>query len=204
MTRRQLLGVLTGFSLSLAIVAPAHALDPNSATTLVDSAIHDVYSAMAGKKLSRQQRVAVLDSMIHRYADIEQTSQTLVGPSWSNASQSDQAAFQNTLVAYMLALWSEPLGDLSPDQKVAVIKAVPKGDQVLVESAATAPNEEPTYLEWTVSSASDGRPFIADVSVEGVSLIRVMRSDFSAVLFANSGRLDGLIAGMKQKIQAVN
>jgi phospholipid transport system substrate-binding protein len=204
MTRRRLLGVLTGFSLSVAVAVPAHALDPNSASTLVDSAIHDVYSAMAGKKLSREQRVAVLDSMIHRYADIEQTSQALVGPSWRNASPSDQAAFQNTLVAYMLALWSEPLGDLSPDQKVSVIKAVPKGEQVLVESAATAPNEDPTYLEWTVSSASDGHPFIADVSVEGVSLIRVMQSDFSAVLFANSGRFDGLIAGMKQKINTVN
>lgn len=204
MTRRQWFGVLAGISFGFAIVAPAYALDPNSASTLVDSAIHDVYSAMAGKNLSRQQRVAVLDSVIHRYANIERTSEDLVGPSWENASQSDQAAFQNTLVAYMLALWSEPLGDLSPDQKVSVIKAVPKGDRVLVESAATAPHEEPTYLEWTVASDPDGHPFIADVSVEGVSLIRVMRSDFSSVLFANSGHLDGLVAGMKRKIQAVN
>lgn len=204
MTRRQWFGGLAGIAFGFTIAAPAYALDPSSAATLVDSAIHDVYSAMAGKNLSRQQRVAILDSMIQRYADIEKTSEVLVGPSWDHASSSDQTAFENTLVAYMLALWSEPLGDLSPDQKVSVIKAVPHGDQVLVESAATAPHEEPTYLEWTVSSAPDGRPFIADVSVEGVSLIRVMRSDFSSVLMANSGRLDGLIAGMKRKIQTVN
>ncbi|MBV8536173.1 MAG: ABC transporter substrate-binding protein, partial [Alphaproteobacteria bacterium] len=55
-----------------------------------------------------------------------------------------------------------------------------------------------------VASTADGHPFIADVSVEGVSLVRVMRSDFSSVLFANAGRLDGLIAGMRQKIRSVN
>ena len=204
MTRRHLFSVLAAFSLNFAITAPAWALDPNNATTFVDSAIRDVYTAMAGKNLSRQQRVAVLDSAIHRYANIEQTSEYLIGPSWSRASSPDQTAFQNMLVAYMLALWSEPLGDISPDQKISITGAAAKGDRVLVESAATAPHEQPTYLEWTVASTPDGHPYIADVSVEGVSLIRVMKSDFSSVLFANAGRLDGLIAGMKRKIQAVN
>ncbi len=204
MTRRLLLAVLAGLSLSVVFDTSARAVQPDEAAAFVDSAIQDVYTAMAGKNLSREQRVVVLDSMIHRYANIEKTSETLIGQSWSNASSSDQAAFQQTLVAYMLALWSEPLGELSPGQNISITGSVAHGDKVLVESAATAPHEDPTYLEWTVSSSADGHPFIADVSVEGVSLIRVMKSDFSSVLFANSGRLDGLIAGMQRKIQAVN
>jgi len=204
MTRRLLVGVLAGLSLSLAIGTSAHAVQPDEAAAFVDSAIHDVYDAMAGKSLSHEQRVAVLDSMIHRYANLEKTSETLIGPSWDNASASDQSAFQQTLVAYMLALWSEPLGDISPGQRISITGSVAHGDNVLVESAATAPREDPTYLEWTVASAPDGHPFIADVSVEGVSLVRVMKSDFTSVLFANAGRLDGLIAGMQRKIRSVN
>jgi len=205
MTRRRLLvGVLAGLSLSIAASASARAVQPDEAAALVDSAIQDVYTAMAGKNLSREQRVAVLDSMIHRYANIEKTSETLIGPTWNSASSSDQAAFQQTLVAYMLALWSEPMGDITPGQKISITSSVAHGDKVLVESAATAPHEDPTYLEWTVASAADGHPFIADVSVEGVSLVRVMKSDFTSVLFANAGHLDGLIAGMQRKIHSVN
>ena len=204
MTRRLLVSVLAGLFLSSAIGTSAHAVQPDEAAAFVDSAIQDVYTAMAGKKLSHDERVAVLDSMIHRYANIEKTSETLIGPTWNMSSPSDQATFQQTLVAYMLALWSDPMGDITPGQKVSITSSVAHGDKVLVESAATAPHEDPTYLEWTVASTADGHPFIADVSVEGVSLVRMMRSDFSSVLFANAGRLDGLIAGMQRKIRSVN
>lgn len=204
MTRRVIFSLLAGFSLTFAAVPPALALDPDGATAFVDAAIHDVYGSMAGKNLSSQERVAVLDSVIHRYANIERTSEDLIGPSWGRATESDRTAFESTLVAYMLALWGQPLGDISPGQKVIVTGAVQKGDRVLVRSAASAPHEQPTYLDWTVESTMDGHPFIADVSVEGVSLMRVMKSDFSSVLFANAGRLDGLIAGMRRKIGTVN
>jgi ABC-type transporter MlaC component len=204
MTRRVVFSLLAGFSLTFAAATPAHALDPDGASAFVDAAVNDVYGSMAGKHLTSQQRREILDSVIHRYTNIEWTSENLVGPSWDKASESDRTAFESTLVAYMLAMWSQPLGDISPGQKIIVTGAVKKGDLVLVRSAATAPHEQPTYLDWTVVSTPDGHPFIADVSVEGVSLMRVMKSDFSAVLFANAGRLDGLIAGMRRKIGAVN
>lgn len=204
MPRRVIFSFLAGFSLSVTAVTPALALDPESAASFVDAAIHDVYGSMAGKHLTPQERTEILNSVIHRYANIEKTSENLIGPSWDRASDSDRSAFESTLVAYMLALWSQPLGDISPGQKIVVTGAVQKGDRVLVRSAATAPHEQPTYLDWTVESTTDGQPFIADVAVEGVSLMRVMKSDFSSVLFANAGRLDGLIAGMRRKIGAVN
>lgn len=204
MARRLLLVVFVSLSLSVVFGTSARAVQPDEAAAFVDSAIQDVYTAMAGKHLSHEERVAILDSMIHRYTNIEKMSETLIGSSWGRASSSDQAAFEHTLVAYMLALWSDPMGDITPGQKVSITHSVAHGDKVLVESAAAAPHEDPTYIEWTVASAADGHPFIADVSVEGVSLVRVMKSDFSAVLFANSGHLDGLIAGMQRKIRAVN
>ncbi|MBV8538515.1 MAG: ABC transporter substrate-binding protein, partial [Alphaproteobacteria bacterium] len=156
MTRRLLVSVLAGLSLSLAIGAPAHAVQPDEAAAFVDTAIQDVYTAMAGKKLSHEQRVAILDSMIHRYTNIETMSATLIGPTWSRASSLDQTAFQQTLVAYMLALWSDPMGDITPGQKISITSSVAHGDKVLVESAAAAPHEDPTYLEWTVASTADG------------------------------------------------
>lgn len=204
MTRHVTFGLLAGFSLAVAAATPAWALDTDSATALVDAAIHDVYGSMAGKHLSREERTALLNSAIQRYVNIERTSEDLIGPSWDRASATDRTTFENTLVAYMLALWGEPLGDISPGQKVVVTGAVQKGDEVLVQSTANAPHEQPTYLNWTVKGTPDGHPFIADVSVEGVSLMRVMKSDFSSVLFANAGRLDSLIAGMRRKIGAVN
>ncbi len=202
MTRRMAVALIVGVTLGFTAATPARALDPAVAAAFVDTAIHDVYASMAGKHLSLEQRAAVLDSVIHRYANIERTSQDVTGPTWSKASTSDRTAFEETLVAYMLAQWSGPLGDISPGQQISITGAVARGERVLVRSAAAAPHEDPTYVDWTVESTTDGRPFIADVSIEGVSFIRVMRSDFSSVLFANAGRLDGLIAGMRRKIQA--
>lgn len=204
MNRRGLLAVFAAVAFGLmAIATPARAADAEDAAGFVDTVIHEAFSALAGQKLNREERTKILAGLLERYVNFEKTSQDLLGRSWAVASEADQATFRKTLFAYMLALWSAPMGDVSPGQAILVKSAEPRGEKFLVHSIAMSPGEDPTPVEWIVGSADD-RFFVSDVSIEGVSLIRVMKSDFTSVLFANSGRLGGLIAGMQKKIQSVN
>jgi ABC-type transporter MlaC component len=192
------------FGAGAAPARAADALDQQHAADFVTGVIHDAFAALAGKTLSREERADVLATLIQHYANLERTSQDLLGRSWASASDSDQTLFRQTLLAYMLAVWSEPLGDVSPTEQITVTGAEPRGDRMVVKSLASSPGEQPTPVEWIVGTSPDDRLFVADVSVEGISLIRMMRSDFTSVLFANAGHLGGLIAGMQKKIQSVN
>jgi len=206
MMRQVFRGIVFAFLIYVAAApsARAQAPDPIDASTFVTTMVHEFFDTLAGKQLSREERVRFLDHLIHTYGDIRSTSEALLGRSWGRATDDEQLQFQRTLVAYMLAMWSSSLTDVSEQEKIVVTGARPEGKYVLVRSTAMAPGEDPTYVEWQIGRGQDDRMFVADVSVEGVSMVRIMKSDFSSVLVANSGRLGGLIAGMQKKIDAVN
>jgi ABC-type transporter MlaC component len=193
--------VLFAFS---ALPASAQPVDAGSAGKFVTLMVDDFFGTFAGKKLSRDDRARYLDGLMQRFCNVQKTSEALLGRSWGRASETEQLQFQQTLLAYMLALWSSSMSEISPGSKITVIGAETKGDLAIVHSLATSPGDDPTPVEWLVGSSGDGRLFVADVNVSGISMIRVMKSDFTSVLFANAGRLGSLIAGMQKKIKAVN
>lgn len=206
MNRRGVLAIVLGVFVCSVAAAPAsaQAVDAKSAGNFVTAMVDEFFGTMAGKKLTRDERNRFLDGLMQRYADVQKTSEELVGRSWSRATENEQALFQQTLIAYMLALWSGSMNEIMPGQKITVIGAEPHGDFALVRSVATCPGEDASHVEWLIGRGVNNQLFVADVAVEGISMIRVMKSDFSSVLFANSGRLGSLIAGMQKKIQAVN
>jgi ABC-type transporter MlaC component len=197
--------VLGAFLLGMALTpAVAQTVDAKSAASFVTLMVDDFFGTFAGKKLSRDDRARCLDSLIERYTNMSKMSEALLGRSWGRASETEQLQFQQTLIAYMLAMWSSSMSEVSPGSKITVTEAQSRGDVAIVRSLASSPGDDPTPVEWLVGSSGDGRLFVADVNVSGISMIRVMKSDFTSVLFANSGRLGSLIAGMRQKIKAVN
>jgi ABC-type transporter MlaC component len=206
MIRRAFFVTVLGAFLSGMALTPAVAqtVDAKSAASFVTMMVDDFFGTFAGKKLSRDDRARCLDSLIERYTNMPKMSEALLGRSWGRASETEQLQFQQTLIAYMLAMWSSSMSEVSPGSKITVTEAQSHGDVAIVRSLASSPGDDPTPVEWLVGSSGDGRLFVADVNVSGISMIRVMKSDFTSVLFANSGRLGSLIAGMRQKIKAVN
>ena len=181
---------------------PALALDVEVAKTFVAKAIDDTLSTYAGKTLSGDQRAAKLRDTIGRFADPALTGRDILGRYWAKATPDEQRRFATTLVDYVVATWNESLSDIDANVRIEVTAAEPQGDRVLVHSVATQPNELPNTVDWLVAADTAGRLVAADVSVGGVSLVNTMKADFTSVLRANSGQMEGLLAAMKKKIDA--
>src|SRR5207237_1179388 len=155
---------------------------------------------LAGRSLSREERADILAGLLERYANTRETAGDLLGRFRTSTAEDDQARFERTFVAYLLAAWTDYLADLSPRLTVSVTRIEPQGDRLLVYSTAGTPGEEPVPVEWTVAAAPDGRLYVADVGMGGVNVVRMMRADFTSVLFASGGRVDALIAALQKKI----
>ena len=181
--------------------SPARALDAATAGAFVERLMQDAVGELAGKPLSREERAGVLAGLLDRYADTKTTANELLGRHLANTSPDDQARFQTTFVAYILASWTDYLADMSPGQKLVVTQVEPEADRLRVHTLASTPGEDPMPVDWSVGTTPDGRPYVADVAMGGVGIVRMMRADFTSVLFANRGRVDGLIAALQKKIE---
>ncbi len=196
--KRMLLRLVVGLGFACTLgMADARAVDQTEASNLIVQVTQDAVTTLSAKRLSREERAQAMRELIARYSNPQKLSEDILGRAWSSASPDERARFETSFVEYVVALCTG-MGEMSPETKIVVRGAEPQGDQVLVHSVVLSTTGERTPVDWSVASR-DGQLILADVSTEGVSLIRTMRSDFRAVLFANAGRIEALIAAMNHK-----
>ena len=203
MKRRMLLGLLLGWTAPWSFgMTAAHALDAPAASALVMQASGDAVAALTARDLTTEQRADAVRALITRYSNEEELAAETLGRAWLSASTDEKSRFEARFVDYIVAVCTGMMKETPPAMRVVVKDTEPHGKLFVVHSVVLVGND-PTPVDWSVGASADGRPFLADVSAEGVGLIRTMSSDFRAVLFANAGRIDALMAAM-DKVAGAN
>ena len=72
-------------------------------------------------------------------------------------------------------------------------------EDALVNTIIERPNTPPFSLDWRVSEIG-GQPRVVDVIAEGTSLRLTTRSEYSAVIQRNGGRVASLLEAMRNQI----
>ena len=73
-----------------------------------------------------------------------------------------------------------------------------QGEEIIVPTTVTRPNNKPNRIVWVVTPA--GNSFrLVDVVAEGMSLRITQRSDYAAFLQRNGGEVGALLAAMRQQ-----
>ncbi len=203
MNRRRVLASVLGLAVLplLGVAKPALAVDPPTAVAFTQNMLDDLVRSVAGRKLTRAECSGVMSDLLARYVDLQGTSAALLGPAWQRMAEPDREYFVTTLLHYMTAIWSANLGELSPQRRFVVQHGEPLGSRMVVHAVTTAPGDDPVPLEFQLVTGPDGQPRLADMAFAGISVVRMLRADFNSVLFANSGRVEALLAAMKKKVE---
>ncbi|HXP96920.1 MAG TPA: ABC transporter substrate-binding protein [Telmatospirillum sp.] len=198
------------FPLSLCVIAclafwgtaSAHADsgDDAEARQLIQTVVSDAVQAFGDKTLAPAERMSSLAELIDRHGDIAIYSEDALGRYWKRLSPIEQAHFAKLLTQYLQGCWEGPLNNVPPSLRIDFTTSDVLADgRIAVHSLAVVPNDT-LAVDWTITRAADGRPIIADVAVDGISVFQTMKSDFLSILRANGGRLDILFNAVQQKI----
>jgi len=77
----------------------------------------------------------------------------------------------------------------------------PSGDETVVSSLIERANAGRVQVDWYLINRG-GAPKITDVYVGGVSMKVTQRDEFSSVIQRNGGRVDALLAQLRQRLAA--
>ena len=83
-------------------------------------------------------------------------------------------------------------------EKLIVKSSSSRGKFALVKSQINGGKEKPIRIEWRVTRPNVNYK-IFDIVIEGVSMIRTQRSEFSSVIRRNGGKVSGLLAALRKK-----
>jgi phospholipid transport system substrate-binding protein len=128
--------------------------------------------------------------------DVQGIGRAVLGKNWGRASGEQRKAYMELFPKYVAKLYAIQFSDYSGETfAVNGSKSVPDG--TVVNAEINQPRGEPFKLDFIVANTGQGLK-VADVKVEGVSLLVTKRSEFDAVV-AQKG-IDGLIQAMRQKV----
>ena len=103
---------------------------------------------------------------------------------------------------YFLKSFSSRLTDYS-EPKIEVISAkILNPKYTMVESLLLGTDKKPEVkIDWRIYTKNPDKPLIRDLIIEGLSLARTQKEEFSSIIESNGGDINALFAKLKEFIK---
>ncbi len=194
MTRRPfILGAL--FTAALLFAAPHRAAAQDArgfVTQLGEQAIQ-----VMGPSVPMPQRIARFRVLFRDDFDVPGIGQFVLGRYWRTATPQEQQDFLGLFQEYIVRAYSTRLAEYG-GEPFRVTGSRPSGGETVVTSEIVRSNGSPIAVDWYLIGRGPYK--ITDVYVGGVSMKVTERDEFASVIQRNGGRVDALLAQLRQKL----
>ena len=199
--RRGFLHSVAAGLVAVALLVPgaASALTKEQAADFVSGTIKDV-AALLQAEASSAAKAAELRQIMERRGAMHEIARFVAGTAWRGMSETQQESFVTAFTGYISSIYARRFQEYAGEaREVAqgemftlgeVTDAGKKG--MLVRTRIQRANEAPVVVDWLVSDRP-GKPVIADIVIEGVSLLVTQREEIGSMLEARGGNVDKLI-----------
>ena len=174
----------------------------DGAEKFIVSLADDAISSLTSETLTEKERQKQFRVLLNSYFDINGIGKWALGRYWRKTSKSERSEylvlFENLIVNTYANRFSQ-----YTKEKLTVKGSSSRGKFALVKSQINGGKEKPIRIEWRVIFP-DGNYKIFDIVVEGVSMVRTQRSEFSSVIRRNGGKISVLLAALRKKTNKSN
>ena len=138
--------------------------------------------------------------MALKVVDIKGVGYYSIGSYRKNLSEKQLTEYLNLFEKYFLKSFTSRLTDYS-DPKIEVThENVINEKYTIVKSRLLGTDQKPEVnIEWRVYTKNPEKPLIRDLIIEGLSLARTQKEEFSSVIETNDGDVTKLFVTLKEK-----
>lgn len=200
---RRLAALLIALVLGL-LVGTSHHADANDdlagARQFIGDLANRSIATMTTKGISDAERTRNFRALFVQAVDLPTIGRFALGRHWRGATPEQQQEFIALFSELMVLTWSARFKDAADTVTFQVTDAKTDTDQgVAVESRILREKQAPVQVLWRLRSTEGGFR-IADLVVEGTSMQFQYRDEYAAVINQGGGKIDGLLAALRQKV----
>jgi phospholipid transport system substrate-binding protein len=198
------------FAALSAISLPARAQDSQASTSVpiteggqfvTDLASRAVSELTAGE-MPMPERVARFRGMLTEAFDVPGIGRFVLGRYWRIASDSEKAEYLKLFEDFIVRTYVHRFNDFAGAQlRVLQTRSGQEGEVVATLDAAL-PGKPPARFDVRMKREANSFK-IFDVVVEGISMSVTQRDDFAAVIQRSGGKVEGLLASLREKTKTV-
>ena len=147
--------------------------------------------------LTKEERVQKLKEIAKEAVDIRGIGFYSLGSHRKNLTKEQLENYKDVFEAYFLKSFSSRLAEYSnPEIEVNSQKKINK-NYTIVSSTLVATNTRPEVkIEWRDYTKDPENLLIRDLIIEGLSLARTQKEEFSSIINSNDGKIEALLKNL--------
>ena len=189
---KKILIILLLFNLNFGQVA---SLEPE---IFVQSTVNRA-SQVLSRNISKEDKINQLKSIAKETVDIKGIGFYSLGPTRKNLDNNQKQEYFKLFENYFLKSFSSRLSEYTNPKIEVIGKEVLNKKYTIVNSLLVGTSERPEVkIDWRVYTKNPDSPLIRDLIIEGLSLARTQKEEFSSILNSNNGDIVVLFNTLKE------
>jgi len=166
------------------------------ADVFVQSTVNRAAKTLGGG-LTKEERIEKLKEIAKDTVDITGIGFYSLGKHRKNLSKEQLENYKIVFEAYFLKSFSSRLAEYSNPEIEVNSKNIINANYTIVSSTLVATNSRPEVkIEWRVYTKDPDNLLIRDLIIEGLSLARTQKEEFSSIINSNDGKIEALLENL--------
>ena len=180
--------------ISFSSITKVYSIEPD---VFIQSTVNRAAKTLSGN-LTKDERVKKLKEIAIDTVDIRGIGFYSLGSYRKNLNMEEIESYQNVFTEYFLKSFSSRLAEYSNPEIDVVSKKKINENYTIVSSILVATDVRPEVkIEWRVYTKDPENLLIRDLIIEGLSLARTQKEEFSSIITSNDGDINMLIKSLE-------
>ncbi len=174
----------------------------SSPKEFVKELVEDAITKLADKSVSSDDKKLFIEKIALENVDIKALGMYTLGELRKSANKKDLEKYELAFEKYFLKSLTSRLSDYS-ESKFEVTNSDQKSSNYTIVSSKIIPSDgnPEIKIDWRIYTKNPNKPLIRDLIVEGLSLARTQKEEFTSILSSNNNDINILITKLKEFVQ---
>ena len=155
-------------------------------------------SKILANEISKEEKIKQLKLIAKETVDINGIGLYTLGSKRKTINEKEMKEYNDLFEEYFLKSFSSRLAEYTNPEIDVYNKEVLNKNYTIVNSLLVATNERPEVkIDWRIYTKNPENPLIRDLIIEGLSLARTQKEEFSSILGSNDGDISALFKTLK-------
>jgi len=186
---KKIFSIIILLIISLTHISTAFSISPD---VFIQSTVNRA-SQILSKDISKEEKMSKLKLIAKETVDINGIGLYSLGAARKGLDQNQKKTYTDYFEKYFLKSFSSRLAEYTNPEIEVKNKEVLNENYTMVNSVLVGTSERPEVnINWRVYTKDPNNPLIRDLIIEGLSLARTQKEEFSSILNSSDGDINAL------------
>ena len=198
MLSKKILTIISFLIILFSNIGKVYSIEPD---VFVQSTVNRAAKTLGGN-YTKEKRIERLKEIASETVDINGIGYYTLGAYRKNINDEQIKIYEDLFNQYFLKSFASRLAEYSNPEIEVISKKKINENYTMVSSILVSTEQRPEVkIDWRVYTKNPKNPKIRDLIIEGLSLARTQKEEFSSIIQNNDGDINALFATLKEFIK---